>query len=217
VPLVAAFYVLPVAVGLASGRDHWTLWQTGALPIVARGIGGDWLGHVVAVGAVVSTAGVFASLLLTNSRLPFVLARDGLMPAALGALSPRTGVPWVAVSVSALVYALCAAFSFRELIVLDVWLYSLSLFVELAAFVQLRRSAPALGRPWRVPAGRAGMIVVTTLPSALALSAMAAAGWRNTIAGVIAALTGPAAWAFVRRRASRPGGAALGGDRPRSP
>jgi amino acid transporter len=209
VPLVALFYVLPIAVALASGRRDWTVWKTGALPIVAAGIGGDWLGHVVAVGAVISTGGLFASLLLTNSRLPFVLARDGLMPAPIGALSTRTGVPWVAVVVSALFYALFAAFSFRQLIVLDVWLYSLSLLVELAAFLRLRRSAPDLVRPWRVPAGWTGVIGVAIFPSALALLAMATAGWRNTIAGAVAALTGPVAWAFVRRRTALRGGATL--------
>ena len=108
--------------------------------------GGAWLGHAVAAGAVVSAAGLFLSLLLTNSRLPYVLARDGLMPARLAAVHPRFGTPWVAVVVSAVLYAAFAAFSFKELIVLNVWLYSLSLLVELAAFVWLRVREPGTGR-----------------------------------------------------------------------
>ena len=85
-----------------------------------------------------SAAGLFLTLLLTNSRLPYVLARDGLLPARLAAIHPRFGTPWVAVVISAVLYAAFAAFSFKELIVLNVWLYSLSLLVELAAFAWLR-------------------------------------------------------------------------------
>ncbi len=208
VPLVALAYLIPVGVALAS-RPGMAGWSTGGLPLIASRIGGHWLGHAMAAGAVISTAGLFMSLLLTNSRLPFVLARDGFLPAAIGALSGRTGTPWVAVVLSSAVYALFAVFSFRQLIVLDVWLYSLSLVVELAAFLELRHAAPALARPWRVPAGWPGAVVVAALPTALALLAMATAGWRNTIAGVAAALTGPLAY-LVCRRVSRPAAVAAG-------
>src|SRR2546426_9951816 len=155
----------------------------------------------MALGAVFSTAGLFLSLVLTNSRLPFVLARERLLPPALGHLHERFGTPWVAVVVSAAIYAVFALFSFRELIVLNVWLYSLSLLVELAAFVRLRVVDPALPRPWRVPGGAAGMIIAALLPTLVALFAMANAGAPNTVAGIVAALTGPGGyWAMPRFR-----------------
>jgi amino acid transporter len=202
-PVIAAAYVLPVAALLATGETDWSKWDTGALPRLAGEAGGAWLGHAVAVGAVVSATGLFLTLLLTNSRLPYVLARDGLMPARLAAIHPRFGTPWVAIVLSAVLYAAFAVFSFKELIVLNVWLYSLSLLVELAAFVWLRRREPALARPWRVPGGMTTALVVAGVPAALSLLAMATAGWLNTLAGVVAALTGPAAYAWVR--AARPG------------
>src|SRR5207247_1959395 len=87
---------------------------------------------------------------------------------------------------------------FKELIVLNVWLYSLTLLLELAAFVALRLREPALPRPWRVGGGAAGLWLTAALPSAAALLAMATAGWTNTAAGVLAALTGPAAWGWWR-------------------
>ena len=133
--------------------------------------------------------------------ISYVLARDGLMPSGLAAVHPRFGTPWVAVVVSAVLYAAFAVFSFKELIVLNVWLYSLSLLVELAAFVWLRLREPALARPWRVPGGLATASVVAGVPAALSLLAMATAGWLNTLAGVVAALTGPAAYAWWARSA----------------
>jgi len=202
-PVITLSYALPVGILLASGATEWTKWQTGALPVLVGEAIGPRLSTAVAVGAVLSAAGLFTSLLLTNSRLPYVLARDGLMPASLAAVHPRFGTPWVAVVLSALLYAAFAVFSFKELIVLNVWLYSLSLLVELAAFVWLRVRAPTLPRPWRVPGGLAVVGIVAGVPAALSLLAMATAGWLNTLAGIVAALTGPAAYEVAARAARR--------------
>jgi amino acid transporter len=199
VPLIAASYVLPIGVALASGAADWRAWGTGALPSVAARVGGAWLGHAVAAGAVVSSAGLFMALLLTNSRIPYVLARDGTLPRVFGRVHPRYGTPWAAVLTSAAVYSACAAFSFKELIVLNVWLYSVTLLIELAAFLALRARAPELLRPWRVPGGWPGALAVTVPPSLFALTAMATAGWANTGAGLLAALSGPLAWRLGRR------------------
>jgi amino acid transporter len=202
-PVITAANVLPVAVALASGAVPWTAWDTGALPLIAEKIGGAWLGHALAAGAVVSTSGLFLSLLLTNSRLPYVLARDGFLGARLGAVHPRFGTPWAAVLVSAAFYAAFAVFSFKELIVLNIWLYSLTLLLELAAFVRLRVAEAELPRPWRVPGGTTGMLVAALLPSALCLLAMATAGWKNTLVGALAALTGPLVYEVWRMRGRR--------------
>jgi amino acid transporter len=200
-PVLTAAYVLPVGAALASGALEWGQWTTGVLPVIAQSVGGAWLGHAVAAGAVLSTAGLFLSLLLTNSRLPYVLARDHVMPAWLGAVDQHFGTPWTAVLVSAALYAAFAVFSFKELIVLNIWLYSLSLLVELAAFVRLRVTAPDMPRPWRVPGGLLVAVGLVAFPVLFCLGAMATAGWMNTIAGGAAALTGPLAYRLLGRRA----------------
>jgi len=198
--VLTAAYVLPVGAALASGALEWSQWTTGALPSIARSVGGEWLGHAVAAGAVLSTAGLFMSLLLTNSRLPYVMARDHVMPRWLGTIDPRSGTPWMAVVVSAALYAAFAVFSFKELIVLNVWLYSLSLLVELGAFVRLRVTAADMPRPWRVPGGHFIAVSVVAFPVLFCVVAMATAGWMNTIAGVTAAITGPLAYRLLGRR-----------------
>ena len=199
-PLITAAYVLPVAVTLASGMTSPGSWETGGLPTLARTLGGPWLGHLVAAGAVIAVAGQFLSQLLTNSRLPYVLARQGQMPAALGVLHARFGTPWAAVLVSSAVYTALAALSFKELVVINMWLYSLSLIVELAAFVRLRVREPELPRPWRVPGKTRSAALVAAVPCAVAMLAMATAGWTNTLAGLIAAATGPAAYVLGAAR-----------------
>lgn len=200
-PVITAAYVLPVAAGLGAGVVDWRTWDSGTLPALAGAVGGPWLGHALALGAVLATAGQFLSLLLTNSRLPYVLAQSGLMPAWLGALHPRYGTPWVAVIVSSAFYAALALVSFKDLVVLTIWLYSLTLVVELAAFVWLRLAEPELPRPWRVPGGIPGAIAITVPPTLFAVLAMGTAGWLNTIVGIGAALTGPLAYLVLARQA----------------
>jgi len=77
---------------------------------------------------------------------------------------------------------------------------SLSLLVELAAFVRLRVAAPDLPRPWRVPGGLAVAVGVAVFPALFCVGAMATAGLANTIAGAAAALTGPLAYRVLGRR-----------------
>ena len=189
-PLIALGYILPVGAALGA-TGSWSEWKTGYLPQAAEAIGGSWLAGFVMLGALLAAAGLFLSLLLTNSRLPFTLALDGQMPSALARVHPRFGTPWVAVIVSSACYCVFAYWSFKELIVLDMWLYALTLLLELAAFVALRRREPTLSRPWRVGGGAAGMWTVVALPAGCGLLAIATAGWTNTLIGVLAALTGP--------------------------
>jgi amino acid transporter len=198
-PVIALAYIVPVAAALAA-TGGWQRWQTGYWPVVAAAVGGPWLAHAVVAGAVTASAGLFLSLVLTNSRLPYVLARAGELPRWLAATHARTGEPWAAVIVSSAGYSLCALASFKELIILNVWLYSLTLLLELAAFVALRLREPALARPWRVAGGSTGLWLTAALPSGAALLAMATAGWKNTTVGVAVALTGPAMWWWWRGR-----------------
>ena len=135
--------------------------------MVAAAVGGPWLaepGHGRRARS--PPPGSSSSLLLTNSRLPFVLARAGQMPAlARRGASARSGTPWVAVVLSSVCYSVFAVLDFKELIVLNIWLYSIALLLELAAFVALRLREPELPRPgasaaarwgcgWSRPAGR---------------------------------------------------------------
>jgi amino acid transporter len=198
-PLITLGYLVPVGVGLAA-TGRWEEWDTGALPRIGAEIGGPWLGSWIALGAVLSAAGLFLSLLLTNSRLPFVLAQAGQMPAFLARVHARYGTPWAAVVASSLIYSALVGIRFKDLIVLNMWLYSLSLLVELAAFLALRAREPHLSRPWRVPGGRAGALLAAGLPAGCALLAMFTAGWLNTIVAVAVALTGLPAYRWMSRR-----------------
>ncbi len=71
---------------------------------------GSWVGpsmvFVLSIAFVISALGAMNGSILTNARIPFAMAQDGLFFRALGQLSRRAGVPAVAVVVQGLLACL---------------------------------------------------------------------------------------------------------------
>ena len=98
--------------------------------------------------------GMFNALVMSYSRVPVVLARDGYLPAVLTRIHPRTGAPWVAIIACAAAWTLVLPLGLPRLLALDVILYGLSLLLEFVALLVLRIREPGLARPFRVPGGK---------------------------------------------------------------
>jgi len=195
-PFVVLGYLLPVGAALAVGVDA-AAWKTGGLPAIGASVGGPWLRAVLAVGGMASMAGLFGSLLLSYSRLPFVLARDGYLPAALARLHPMRGTPWVAIAASAATCTALALFSFKELVVFGVTLYSLALGLQCLAVVSRRlRGAP--GGAFRIPGGWPGVALAVACPVAVAFLNVLVLGPRALAWDIAAALTGPVAYGMIK-------------------
>ncbi|OLC72954.1 MAG: hypothetical protein AUH78_14850 [Gemmatimonadetes bacterium 13_1_40CM_4_69_8] len=132
---------------------------------------GPWLGVWVAAAGLVSAFALFNALLLAYSRIPLVLAQDGLLPAALARTDER-GTPRNAVLVSALAYSGFTLVPFGGLLAGDVLLYTAALALEFASLLQLRRAEPELRGAFRVPAGVPALAVLATLPILLIVIAV---------------------------------------------
>ena len=169
--VATATYLLPTIVGLCvlpAGKA----WDAGAWSEVARRIGGPWLQIGVAVTGLIGACGLFAATLLTASRIPMMLARDGLLPKSLGELHPPTETPLKAVLVSAFFYTVLSLETFKQLAALDVVLYSAGLCLELVALVVLRKKMPNMERPFKIPGGMVAIWMVVIVPVALIIFAI---------------------------------------------
>jgi amino acid transporter len=171
VALVAVSYVLPIAAVAMTGFDA-NRWSTGGWADVARGVMGQrGAGGVVALGitlgGMLGAMGTLNALTMALSRVPAVLAWDGFLPRILARRNPKTGAPWVAILCCATAWALCLGFSFTKLIVLDMLLTGLSILLEFAALVALRLRDPELARPFRVPGGTVGAVLLGIPPAVL--------------------------------------------------
>ena len=176
--LVAATYVLPLAAVAIAGVPA-ERFSTGAWADAARVIGGTgWFGVALAVavvcGGMVSGVGLFNALMMSYTRVPYALAEQRLLPRVF-LRRTASGAPWVSIAVLALAWGLAVRMSFERLISIDLVLYGVALLLEFVALVVLRVREPGLLRPFRVPGGTAGAVLVGCGPALLIAYAMWAA------------------------------------------
>jgi amino acid transporter len=116
------------------------------------------------LGGMMSAFGMFNALVMSYSRLPLAMAEDGMLPRVFGKLHPKTRAPWVAILVCATGWAMCLGLGFERLVTLDILLYGASLTLEFVALVALRIKEPGLRRPFRVPGGTWGAVLLGVFP-----------------------------------------------------
>jgi amino acid transporter len=163
-PLVTLGYFVPLLATLAA--SDWTTWTDAGWPAIATaaaGSAGRWIAIWIALGGMVSAWALFNALLLTYSRIPFVMATDNLLPSGLARTDQR-GTPRNAVLISAVCYSLFVLVPFGRLVVADVLLYSFALFLEFGALVRLRKSEPELRGAFRIPLGRRWVALLAAVP-----------------------------------------------------
>ncbi|GGY77516.1 amino acid transporter [Streptomyces olivaceoviridis] len=153
--IVTALYVLVAAV--AVGAWNWKKFDgsEAALAGIMNDVSGQtFWGTLLALGAVISIASVVLTVLYGQTRILFAMARDGLVPKALGRIHPKTGAPRLnTVIVSLFCGALAALIPLGKLV--DATsigtLFAFGL-VNIAVIV-LRVRRPELERAFRVPFG----------------------------------------------------------------
>jgi amino acid transporter len=186
----------------------WTTWTDGAWPGLASVVVGRWLAVWVALAGMLSAFALFNALLLVYSRIPLVLAQDGLLPAALARTDAR-GTPRNAVLVSAVVYSVFALLPFGGLLAGDVLLYTAALALEFAALIGLRRAEPALRGAFRVPVGTVVLVALAVLPMLVLVTAVVlevrsrAIGLPGVLVAVAMAVLGPLVYSGLDARRAR--------------
>jgi amino acid transporter len=198
-PFIAIIYLAAIVPVLLV--TDWESWTDGAWPHLAASIAGPWLGAWIAAAGMVSAFALFNALLLAYSRIPLVLAQDGLPPEPLARLDAR-GVPRNAILVSAIAYSFFAIVPFGGLLAGDVLLYTAALAMEFAALLQLRRAEPALRGAFRVPLGVPGLAVLAAMPIILIVAAVTLEiqsheiGLPGVVVAIVLAVVGPAWYRF---------------------
>ncbi len=168
--LVVASYLFPVAAVARTGLDP-NAWTEGGWVDVARSVGGEALAVAIAVAGLLGAVGSFGALMMSFTRLPAVMAEDGYLP-AIFTRTNRAGAPWVAILVSAVCWAASYPLGFERSLILDVLLTGLSILLEFWALVALRIREPSLARPYRVPGGIAGAVLIGLPPLGLMIAAL---------------------------------------------
>jgi len=111
-----------------------------------------WLRLLTDVGVIVGLASTVLVMLMGQTRVAFSMARDGLLPGALGRVHPKFGTPYVVTILVGVIGCLLAAFFPVQLLAELVNIGTLLAFVIVSAGVWvLRVRSPELPRPFRTP------------------------------------------------------------------
>jgi amino acid transporter len=204
VPLSIAAYFLPTLAGLASAGE-WQNWHTGYFSDAAKIIGGSfhghfWLGTWMTLAAMVGNVALLNSTVLTTTRMPFAMAEDGYLPSALTRKHSRYGTPWLAIVVSAIIYALLAWQSLGQLISVYIWLRSATTVLTVLSAWKLRRTRPDMPRAFVIPGGQLGLLYVVAAPVVMAMVALLGSDHFALIGGAIAIVAGPVVYWIVAFR-----------------
>ena len=109
-------------------------------------------GKLVAAAAVIAAPTVILAFMYGQSRVFFVMGRDGLLPGWLASVSRRTGAPTASTIITALIAAALAGFIPLADIVALANSGTLCAFIATAVCMMvLRRRDPGRARPFRAP------------------------------------------------------------------
>lgn len=213
--LVSLTYVAPFLAVYFAGVPAAAFNEDGSWAAVAGQLGGtvmgiQWLRFFVTLGGMMSAFGMFNALVMSYSRLPLAMAKDGMMPKLFGKVTAKNQTPWVSIIVLASCWALCLGLGFKRLVTLDIMLYGAALMLEFVTLVALRIREPQLRREFRVPGGMAGAVTCGIFPFALLLLAMvesnheAILGMNGLVFGILIILAGVGLYAGTRKLRNRP-------------
>jgi APA family basic amino acid/polyamine antiporter len=137
---------------IASGLQEPLSCSKEALAHILRVMNFPGLGNVLAIAAILALPSVVLMMMFGQTRVFFVMSRDGLLPAVFSRVHPRFKTPHVITAVTGVVVTLAAAFA--PVGQLANYSNSGTLFafamVSVAVLV-LRRTDPGRRRPFRTP------------------------------------------------------------------
>jgi amino acid transporter len=152
-PLTVVIYVVPLLIALGATPD-WASWGTAHFAQVSLVVGGTWLALLVSVGGQCGSLALFNSELLITSRLPYAMARDGVLPPVFTQLHSRYGTPSLVLVLQGLLYSVLTYFlDFVEILVVSTWISLPSYMLQFVTPHILRIRRPDLRGPFRIPGG----------------------------------------------------------------
>ncbi|KAK9079033.1 hypothetical protein SSX86_000702 [Deinandra increscens subsp. villosa] len=163
--LTCLAYIIPLMAVTGAVSVDQNDWETGFMAVAAQMISGKWLKIWIEIGAVLSGIGLFEAQLSSCAYQVLGMADLGIIPKFFGARSKWFDTPWVGILISTVITLSVSQMEFTDIVASANFIYSLGMLLEFASFVWLRRKFPALERPYKVPLGVPGLVVMCLIPS----------------------------------------------------
>jgi amino acid transporter len=147
----AYFFLLLICTGAVPLDQE--MWSDGYFSDIAKILGGVWLRSWIQGASALSNTGMFVAEMSSDSFQLLGMAERGMLPEIFGKRS-RYGIPLTGILFSASgVY----------------FLYCFGMIMEFIAFVKLRIESPAAPRPYKIPVGTVGAILICIPPTLIIL------------------------------------------------
>jgi len=178
-------YLLPVSTAIALA-DNWTDLTEGQYPLLAEDIGlGKWLAWFMIVGGLVSCMGTYVVYLHTGAVAIRSMADEGIAPFPFSWLR-KYKTPLLGLLTFSCTTAVLVLFDFSLLVEVESFLYCVHAALLCSNVFRLRMKEPELKRPFKLPFGRIGALVIPMFPYIVIVSNIISILYFNWLAAAIA-------------------------------
>jgi amino acid transporter len=186
-PLISISYlILIIGYWVLPDYSHWT---AGTFYDVGKKLAA-WVGVWITVGSAISTFGLAIALTASVSRSCWAMAKEEgksqKLPSIVGWSFRMIGgeeVPLASLITVGLISAALTGIPFGQLIEVTTILRIVNVLLQYAALIRLRFREPDTPRPFMVPGGKLGTILLALPSVALAGFLLATAGWKMLVIG----------------------------------
>ncbi|GLJ26660.1 hypothetical protein SUGI_0518590 [Cryptomeria japonica] len=189
VVLVVLSYFVPLLCGIGAVELNRSQWEDGYFAVIAKMLGGVWLRWWMEAAAAASNMGMFEAEMSSDSFQLLGMAERGMLPEVFGIRS-RHGTPLLGILCSASGVLLLSSMSFQEIIAAENYLYCFGMILEFAAFIWLRIKKPTMPRPYKIPLGTVGIVLMCIPPSALLCTVLLVASLKVMVVSITAIIIG---------------------------
>ncbi|XP_009355624.2 probable polyamine transporter At1g31830 isoform X1 [Pyrus x bretschneideri] len=187
--LVVVGYIFPLLIGTGAVPVERELWSDGYFADIAKMLGGVWLRTWVLSASALSNMGMFVAEMSSDSFQLLGMAERGMLPSIFAKRS-RYGTPLTGILFSASGVILLSFLSFQEIVAAENYLYCFGMIMEFIAFVKLRMKHPAASRPFKIPVGTVGAILICIPPTLLIFVVLALATPKVMVISIAAMIIG---------------------------
>ncbi|KAB5561488.1 hypothetical protein DKX38_006445 [Salix brachista] len=187
--LVVSAYFFPLLIGTGAVPLDREMWSDGYFSEIAKLLGGVWLRSWIQGASALSNMGMFVAEMSSDSFQLLGMAERGMLPEIFSKRS-RHGTPLTGIIFSASGVILLSWLSFQEIVAAENFLYCFGMIMEFIAFVKLRIEYPAAPRPYKIPVGTVGAILICIPPTLLILVVLALASLKVMAISSVAVIIG---------------------------
>lgn len=187
--LVVLSYFFPLLIGTGAVPLERDLWTDGYFSDIAKILGGVWLRVWIQGAAATSNMGMFVAEMSSDSFQLLGMAERGLLPEFFSKRS-RYGTPLFGILFLASGVILLSWLSFQEIVAAENFLYCFGMILEFIAFVLLRIKSPHALRPFKIPGGTVGAILLCIPPTILICVVLALSSFKVMVVSLAAVAIG---------------------------